>query len=590
VNKRLYNGNISQTNWNSASINNTSNPESNQYVYTYDQLNRITSGIDNTENYNLDLVEYDKNGNITKLKRQGHRNTAATSFGTMDDLTYTYDSGNKLMKVADAATIDQFGFKDDAINTAADTSDDYSYDNNGNMTKDLNKSISSITYNHLNLPKKITIKRSVTPEYIEYVYDANGVKLEKKVSIQGFYGYTETYTMYAGNYIYNKTVIPPGLPGNPSPPVTPIFELQFFNQSEGYVEPDGLGGYDYVYQYKDYLQNIRLSYSDSDGNGTISQSEIIEENNYYPMGLKHKGYNTSIISEHEWKYNGKELQDELDLNWYDLGARNLDHALGRFMNVDPKAEQYDFQSPYAFANNNPVLFVDINGEGVLTDFKLDKKTGDITRVDETDRSENNTYDTLYATDDDGNVDESKSVMINKKEASDNTVISDLVKSEHVGKNMNGSKNLSTATTNASRQNNIFKVFLFAANNSNVEWSAVRGIKNGKEIFGVGTFQNPNESPGFHNYGLSLSQTISEVHSHPDVNPTLEGERGSLRGDRGNVQTFFGRNGWEKPYNYYIYMPNSGRLMGLNSYFSKGEYIRNIKGNYKRLYFGTLNSK
>ena len=86
--------------------------------------------------------------------------------------------------------------------------------------------------------------------------------------------------------------------------------------------------------------------------------------NYYPFGLKHKGYNTNIISEHKWKYNGKELQDELDLNWYDLGARNLDHALGRFMNVDPKAEQYNFQSPYAFANNNPVLFVDINGEGV----------------------------------------------------------------------------------------------------------------------------------------------------------------------------------------------------------------------------------
>lgn len=114
----------------------------------------------------------------------------------------------------------------------------------------------------------------------------------------------------------------------------------------------------------DHLGNVRLNYSDLDNNGSISTSEILQENNYYPMGLKHKGYNTNIISEHKWKYNGKELQDELDLNWYDLGARNFDHALGRFMNVDPKAEQYNFQSPYAFANNNPVLFVDINGEGV----------------------------------------------------------------------------------------------------------------------------------------------------------------------------------------------------------------------------------
>ena len=61
------------------------------------------------------------------------------------------------------------------------------------------------------------------------------------------------------------------------------------------MSPDGSGGYDYVYQYKDHLGNIRLSYSDSDGDGAITAStEIIEENNYYPFGLKHKGYNSDI--------------------------------------------------------------------------------------------------------------------------------------------------------------------------------------------------------------------------------------------------------------------------------------------------------
>ena len=64
-----------------------------------------------------------------------------------------------------------------------------------------------------------------------------------------------------------------------------------------------------------------------------------------------------------YKYNNKELQDELDLNWYDYGARNYDTALGRFMNVDPLAEKYNFQSPYVYADNNPVLFRDINGMG-----------------------------------------------------------------------------------------------------------------------------------------------------------------------------------------------------------------------------------
>ncbi len=66
----------------------------------------------------------------------------------------------------------------------------------------------------------------------------------------------------------------------------------------------------------------------------------------------------------KYKYNGKELQDELDLNWYDCGARNSDPAVIPFTTIDPRAEEYYSQSPYAFAANNPVYYIDINGEGV----------------------------------------------------------------------------------------------------------------------------------------------------------------------------------------------------------------------------------
>ena len=198
-------------------------------------------------------------------------------------------------------------------------------------------------------------------EYFNYVTD---IKLQKIVTENS----NITITDYAGNYIYEND------------------QLQFFNHAEGYTTPDGSGGYDYVYSYLDHLGNVRLNYSDLDNNGSISISEIIQENNYYPMGLKHKGYNNNILFEHKWKYNGKELQDELDLNWYDLGARNLDHALGRFMNVDPRSEQYNFQSPYAFANNNPVFFIDINGEGVDDWIVVDNNgyfTGEIIKDEKT---------------------------------------------------------------------------------------------------------------------------------------------------------------------------------------------------------------
>ncbi|MGN8177152.1 RHS repeat domain-containing protein, partial [Flavobacterium sp. 22076] len=131
--------------------------------------------------------------------------------------------------------------------------------------------------------------------------------------------------------------------------------LKFFPTAEGYIEPSA-GSYKYVYQYKDHLGNIRLSY---DKNLIIQ-----EENNYYPFGLKHIGHNSGINSTNtalKYKYNGKELQDELGLNMYDYGARNYDPALGRWMNIDPLAETSRRYSPYTYALDNPVFFIDPDG-------------------------------------------------------------------------------------------------------------------------------------------------------------------------------------------------------------------------------------
>ncbi len=113
----------------------------------------------------------------------------------------------------------------------------------------------------------------------------------------------------------------------------------------------------------DHLGNIRLSYSDADLNGSINAStEILEENNYYPGGLKHKGYNNVITgTDHPYGFNGKEEQSELGLDWLDFSARNYDPALMRWMNIDPLAEQMRRHSPYNYAFNNPVYFIDPDG-------------------------------------------------------------------------------------------------------------------------------------------------------------------------------------------------------------------------------------
>lgn len=328
----LFNGNISQTSWNTLSADSSTKT----YTYSYDALNRIIQGVDNTGNYNLNWVSYDKNGNINSLQRKGHNGTSVIS-GFIDDLTYNYDNGNKLLAVNDNGD-GIYGFKD-----GANSSTEYVYDVNGNMTRDDNKGITAITYNHLNLPTQVTIGG----QNINYIYDAAGAKQRKIVQ-----GVT---TDYADGYIYENGV------------------LQFFSHAEGYIKPIFTGeaptisSFDYIYQYKDHLGNVRLTYTDADGNESINATtEIIEESNYYPFGAKHAGYNNVISSNgnasaQKYKYNGKELQDELGLGWYNYGARNFDSYLGRWMNIDILAEKHYSVSPYDYVGANPILRIDLFG-------------------------------------------------------------------------------------------------------------------------------------------------------------------------------------------------------------------------------------
>jgi RHS repeat-associated protein len=331
----LYNGNIAETYWRTSSDN-----VLRKYGYDYDKLNRLqsavyikpVSGTDPAmpvENYNESL-SYDKNGNIMNLIRYG--DTDSPPVTAIDDLEYTYDNGNRLKKVKDN-TGNPSGFKEGVY-----TGDAFIYDNYGNLIEDKNKGITSITYNHLNLPKEIIFENDENKKII-YLYNANGQKIKKTI----FNSPNVSTVNYQGMFHYEN-----GL-------------LRFFATAEGYVMAD-TRGYNYVYNYTDHLGNIRLSYTDDSSFGL----QVIEENNYYPFGLKHNGYNniSPPNNVYKYKYGGNELQDELNLNVYALGFRDYDPAIGRFNKIDRFSEKYTNYSPYSFAGNNPVIFVDIQGDSI----------------------------------------------------------------------------------------------------------------------------------------------------------------------------------------------------------------------------------
>jgi RHS repeat-associated protein len=356
----LYNGNIAETTWRSDSDNVVR-----RYGYKYDGLNRLTNAyyqkpndaVPVTNSYNENIT-YDKNGNITSLKRNGGLDDPTTAM-QIDNLTYTYEQGSdKLVKVADPINQPQ-GFKDSPDNN----SNDYTYDLNGNMITDRNKGITSITYNHLNLPVQIIFDNSTTKK-INYIYDATGNKVKKTVT-EGTVVLEVDYM--DGGYQYKNAV------------------LSYFPTAEGYIDytPGPVApGYNYVYQYKDHLGNIRMNYAYSRPiKGSIGSVFIKDESHYYPFGLKHTNYNVDYLEfqqidddvilyppisttgklPYNYKHQEQERQDELGLNWDSFKWRNYDYVIGRFMSIDPLAEKYAYQSPYNFAENRVINSRELEG-------------------------------------------------------------------------------------------------------------------------------------------------------------------------------------------------------------------------------------
>jgi len=275
-----YNGNIANQQWS------TAGGPAKTYIYAYDKLNRLTSGV-STDGKNEQGISYDPMGNMMTLTRDA-----------LSPQVYAY-TGNKL----------------NAITGGLIRS--YTYDLNGNALAD---GVNTFTYNVLNLPATITGANAAT-----YTYDATGKKLTR---VKG-----SVTTHYVNGIQYTGSAI------------------DFIQTEEGIARPVS-GAYTYEYTLKDHLGNARYSFNSA---GTKIQSD-----DYYPFG---KAFNSYVLgARNNYLYNGKELQDGLEQ--YDYGARFYDPAVGRWSVVDLKSEKYLSVSPYVYAIDCPIKFIDPDGREI----------------------------------------------------------------------------------------------------------------------------------------------------------------------------------------------------------------------------------
>ncbi|GHV25198.1 hypothetical protein FACS1894176_03110 [Bacteroidia bacterium] len=278
---------------------------------------------------------YDKNGNITYLSRM-------EDWGYSDVLQIAYD-GNRMLQTQDIDyddpdyESDRGGFIDYSNNPNAH----YEYNANGGMTKDPFKG-AEYAYNYLNLPDEITVPAIMGK--IDYQYTTSGQKLKASYEWCPSYslnpventGKPTTCTLstkitdYVGNVIYENN------------------NLKRILTDNGYIE----GGVYYFY-LKDHLGNNAVL---ANANGQSQQYNF-----YYPYGMTSSNESWNL-NKQPYKFGGKEYETMHGLNLLDFVARPYDPVTGRFLTPDPLAEKYPWLSTYAYCANNPVKYVDPNGE------------------------------------------------------------------------------------------------------------------------------------------------------------------------------------------------------------------------------------
>ena len=383
IGQDLYNGNISNTTVAISKLLKNGKPDPVGYTYRYDQLNRLkemrqhplssTTGTwDVTTNPAPDAykesITYDGNGNIKTFLRNGKEGALE-----MDKLAYEYNkdpitnklANNKLRHVTDEVT------SSDPLDIESQPDDNYSYDDIGNLVRDDKEKLEKIDWTVYGKISSIT-KKSGSGDNISYSYDPSGNRVSKTVG-----GITSYYVRDAqGNSLgfYEKNAAgqifwkEQGLYGSS--------RLGMFRPdadvSSGISDPNTVSKLwaNYVgyqnYELSNHLGNVMAVITDKRtlNSSGVYEPEVVSANDYYSFGSIMPGRSWSLGDSYRYGFNGKENDNEVKGiagSQQDYGMRIYDPRLGRFLSVDPIAREYPWYTPYQFAGNMPIRYIDLDG-------------------------------------------------------------------------------------------------------------------------------------------------------------------------------------------------------------------------------------
>ena len=321
------------------------NDSSVYYEYLYDGLDRLIIAEHNDiAAYPIEVFKYDKNGNIDTVIWHDR--------GVSDTTVYEYETGTNQLARLSGNEVDTF-----------------TYDSNGNLESDSSKN-ATYYYSYLNRLDKIVVPNTWGNEHLYMGYNSSGLRISKSL----VWNYRDTCGIGGiesfGNGIYGG-VKPPPIELCTYWDTTHTRYLRSFGNTLKEINEYGqhptwyiLAGDDRIatidengnlyYYLKDHLGTTRMTIRD---NGTVY-------GRYYRYLAFGETESEQITLNQAYKYTGKPFDSELGLDIYYYGARYYNPHLGRWLAVDPLHDKYPSLSPYVYCSDNPMKYVDPDGNWV----------------------------------------------------------------------------------------------------------------------------------------------------------------------------------------------------------------------------------